>query len=460
MYPALDAQNQAYCYIDDDGNVQGFNTQKLMGIASVAKTITTMHAIEKYGKNYQFESKVYVNNGNIHITGGNNPVFDRRFFYHLLNALNKNGITHAQKISYDAGVFFEPQLIDTQSFTQAKYSVDGKRFYCQYYEPSNTDPQKFFEKYFDTSNWNKLRTEITDSGQCITTEGVTITEDYEQKRNLIGSFQKNLEFSFESISYNPQNPFETSPGVFLPGTKVITLKSIELIKIANFTNRFSQNGIADTLFFGMGGKQAVLQRLADRFNVNDDTYFENNFQLLSGSGYALKEFEVTNSKGYIPGYKLIQRKRTKASCQFVLQTFELMLNQANGYLWPLFDGFEIPERTINDIMPYDYMAVGKIEGTLTGRFLHSNVLTAKTGTLGDASTLGGTLSTQTGKRQFAVINNYYDANYKTASKNIQNGMVTKMFDSFGGEKTFPYNAKNNDRKSFIPFDPNIEIKQY
>lgn len=449
---------QAFCYVDDGGEIQGYNTKKPLGLASVSKLLTSLWSLKKLGKSHHFHTKLYINGNNIHIAGGQDPVYSRRSIYHLINELNKLGIKLITNLTYDQNFYFVPQAIDNSSHASVFDGANGIH-YCKFYEPTPMEFKPRLYKYLNTSLWktnsitiSKSELNSTNTG-CLIQNIRSIESDYNIKRESFKTFKKSPVLRVDNINYLNSNPFIKN-GVVLPGTKVLTLKSRSLIEILKYMNTVSSNLPADLLFHILGGKKQFKKDMsALLMSVGSEEFI--NF--ISGSGIPHKTYKNG----------VWTRTISKMSCENVLKILELFLKYTNDNKIPLFNGFEKPIKNIHDTIMKPYLAVSGVEGTIKNRFQENfqRSLVAKTGTLSDATTLAGTMNTKLGKKHFVFLNNFpVDQNsnqHIQIARNIQNQTVVKFFDFEGEKDRFPYEDNGNlTREKFFTFDPASEIEEF
>ena len=234
---------QAYCYTDDKGRLQGKNIDMQVRLASVSKLLTSLWAIEMKGPNYRYDTKLFISGSHLHIQGSYDPFMSNEKMLFLVSQLNSLGYTHFTKITYDKNIQINPNAqTHTNDYPLITRDSNGK----------------YIKQYFNTASWSKVfRTE------------------YDRLANLAksGRFEKNVTFSVDTVEYAEKNPLTGS------NVKVLTLTSPELFKYLKETNVKSNNYSSHTIFKDLGGAAAFEKFLADRFSLSSDKV-----KLYNGSG--------------------------------------------------------------------------------------------------------------------------------------------------------------------------------
>lgn len=420
----------SYCYVNKDGDVSGKNTDKMMSLASVSKVFTTFWALSTYGKNYQFKTKIYINGKNVHIEGGKDPFVDRRKIFMIIKNLNDNGIKEIDKLTYDDNFYFVPNSI-TNSEYETRYERDNIE-YTKYFTPTNKETERKLQSYLNTATWSKdIENELAQDAQNFSDLSATV--------NL----------TVKEISSSSQNPFLITSfnlDKLLKNTKEIIIHSAPLSEIVKFINSMSNNLGADLLFYGLGGSEKFNSFLATKLLPQD----QGKFSFISGSGLPYNLFNIKENV-------LVERTKNKASCRVVLQIMQLYSNVANNFNYTFFDGFDLPQTTIDFNIAKTYLPVNGVEGTVRSfKTIDPKSFVAKTGSLWDTKALSGTFSTNSGKRHFAILNELPSAGYQANAILLQKAMIKNMTKSFGNELVFDYNDKMKT-SSFSGFRANNTV---
>lgn len=242
-YKVNPIDQQAYCYTDEKGTLQGTLVDLQVRIASVSKLLTSLWAIEKKGINYRYDTKLFVKGGHLHIQGSFDPFMSNEKMMFLVSQLNALGYKHFDKITYDKNIQINPN---------AQVHTD------QYPLITRESNRKNLRTYFNTASWS-----------------IAFKAEYDRLASLAKKdrFLKSVDFSVDTVEYAEVNP--------LAGTdaRVLTLTSPELYKYLKETNVKSNNYTSHTIFRDLGGASSFEKFLADRFSLTADQ-----IKLYNGSG--------------------------------------------------------------------------------------------------------------------------------------------------------------------------------
>lgn len=377
-YGVSPRDQQAYCYTDAKGTFQGVNVDKKMRIASVSKLITSLWATEKLGADHTYDTKFYIKGDHMHIAGAFDPFMSNEKMIYIISSLNKLGITHLSKITFDNKIRIYPNA--------QFHSESWPEFTPEY------NKQKL-QLYFNTNNWTP-----------------TLQADYKKYSSIApaGRYVENPTFSVESIEHSEVNPLGNVLGPVVPADlRMLTLKSPKLYKYLKEINVKSNNYAAQTVFEGLGGIATFKAYAKNAFSFDEEQ-----IEMFTGSG--------------LPDYTTGPRRDNLATCRAVGTMVESLKEE-----------LERQNREIEDVIAVP----GSDEGTFKNRLNSEdlkNTFVAKTGTLTHVSTLAGALNTKKGYSFFGVFNaseNIY------GSKALQNDMVRILFDEMGGTKNFNYRVE-------------------
>ncbi len=249
--------------------------------------------------------------------------------------------------------------------------------------------ERDLKTYFNSKDWTKT---ISDELQL----AVQNTKDLPENIRI----NSNVDFFAPDISFVTSNPFKDQSNV-----RILTLSSSELKTYLKETNIKSNNYTAHTMFLWLGGDLALQNYLQKKYQFNNELV-----RLYTGSGLPLEESGV--------------RRDNFATCRSVHLIMEDLKNtlEANG-------------EKLESIMAVP----GSDPGTFTRRLNNDDIKNSfivKTGTLMHTSTLAGALSTNTGLHFFGI---YHQTTDIISAKTVQDAMVFKMIEEFGGPLKFPYN---------------------
>ncbi|MES2854875.1 MAG: D-alanyl-D-alanine carboxypeptidase, partial [Bdellovibrionota bacterium] len=150
----LGSGTKSFCYVVEDGSVQGVNPDQPVKIASVMKVLTTLWAVDKLGPNYRYTTKVYwqASNKELHIAGSNDPFFDRDRLYLLLSDLNTAGIKSIERLTTDSNFLVNMDLFE--------HVYDPSKARAYLYTEAHADAplgglkvKETLENSFNTSKW-------------------------------------------------------------------------------------------------------------------------------------------------------------------------------------------------------------------------------------------------------------------------------------------------------------------
>lgn len=376
-YKISPADQQTYCYTDGKGGIQGKRVDQQIRIASVTKLVTSLWATQKLGANHTYETKLFLRGDHLHIQGSFDPFMSNEKMIYLVSSLNKLGVTHLKKITYDKLVQINPSAqVHTDQYPLITRDSNGK----------------WISLYFNTAKWTS-----------------TLKADYRKYANLAPSrrYVKNPSFSVDEVTFSEYNPFGLSVLKEMPkDIRVLTLKSPPLYKYLKEINVKSNNYASHTIFRDLGGEAAFrAYAMTLGFSTNDITLYNGNGLPTSING---------------------TRYDNTSTCRTIAKLVETLKETA-----------ERQSRDLEDIVAVP----GSDGGTFRSRLNSSdlkNTLVAKTGTLMHTSTLAGALNTRKGYSFFGIFN--HTENVRNA-KYLQNEMVRFIFDDMGGSKNFKYTVE-------------------
>lgn len=386
---------QAYCYTDGNGKLQGTNVDLQVRLASVTKLITTLWAMEEKGPNYRYDTKLYIKGNNLHIQGSFDPFMSNEKMLFLVSQLNVLGYKHFDKITYDKTVQIFPNAqVHTDPYPLITRDSNGKNI----------------KMYFNTEAWSKV-----------------FKAEYDRLASLAKKdrFLKSVDMSADVVEFAEKNPLVADINNVPEDVKVLTLTSPALYKYLKETNVKSNNYSSHTIFLDLGGSAKFEKWAAEKFNLTTDK-----MKLWNGNG--------------LPTVLNGVRKDNYATCAVMSELIEALKESA-----------ERQGKEIEDVVAVP----GSDAGTFANRLNSSdlkNTFVAKTGTLMHTSTLAGAMNTQKGYSFFGIFNQTTDI---VGAKNVQNAMVKSLMDEMEGPKTFGYQVEgfhaydnNENVKNFNIFD--------
>lgn len=135
-----------------DGRVLAAENERLrFNPASVVKIATSLAAIDRFGYNYRFTSKFYIDgevtaegtlHGNLYVVGNGNPGLFEEHIYELAERLYHLGIRHiAGDLVAISDLYYNFELSTSQSLKQIKSVLEGhRRGWERYLEQSGRQP--------------------------------------------------------------------------------------------------------------------------------------------------------------------------------------------------------------------------------------------------------------------------------------------------------------------------------
>lgn len=406
---------QAFCYVAKDGTVAGENIDTKVSIASVSKLFTTAWSLDSLGSDYKYETKIFIKDGIAHIEGSHDPVFGAAKIYWLLTELKKLKINVIKELTFHENFVFLPAVMKMASY-EAKFTDADGITHVKYYSPTTKETAINLKRYLNTSEWS-----------------AEIKADHVAQNAVHDFIEKNLDLTVDSIAPSNENPFIID-GKYEAGTTIIKLKSTELHRIVKFMNAYSNNPIADLLFWGNGGKTAFDHYLETKFGAE----MLNSVSFISGSGLPYQKIQDGKS---------LSRIKNQASCRSVLKILARLDQHQNNKVSETLTKIDAPSTAKGQSIATDFMPVSGSEGTIAKKA--DRVFVGKTGSLMDTSALAGSLSTDRGIRHFAILTQFrpgasysYEDRKKVkveikasaGAKRVQSAMIKAFIAQFGENK--------------------------
>ncbi|MGI4992669.1 D-alanyl-D-alanine carboxypeptidase [Halobacteriovorax sp. GFR7] len=406
----LDPSEHGFCYIYQ-GQVFGRNAHLKSRLASTSKPITSLMALETLGPNFHYETKVYSNGNSIHLEGSNDGMFSEEKIFYLIAALNANGITKLDTISFDDNTpIFAIALRPYMSMSEAWYSKEYNIEQLQ--------------EYFNLSSNKKIRTRLNEF----------LEKTGEDRLRELGLPLKAsaYQMSVKRILYAKSNPLNNINRTYL-------IKSPGLLTYLKFQNSVSHNWLSDITYKSYGAEKYsswFLQNLVEEKLGND--YYqkrvgfkenEKNIKLYTGSGLDSK----------VDG----KRVDNHATCAIVLSAYlelENSLHQTGN--------------SLEHVLPVAGIDIGTLSKRLNSQRNRGAIL-AKTGTLMNTKSLAGKISTQQGPIFFGHFHHVFKSNGQDQynAKIVQDLMTEFMIEEFGGAKKIKNYMKP---RHFIPLEGTVE----
>lgn len=333
------ALNTQCTKVNAGGPIEGMNINTAYTVASVTKVFTSHWAIARLGLKYRFPTIVHITplpnkTFNVHFQGANYPYFDKDMYQFFVGELNRIGVKHVNKLTYDenfnyaSDVRYDPMLAHGND--------------------SQTSEQIMKDLRKDSVNINAGLVRL--NAKAMTIENLKLPAKLTLRVNDIHFLEKS---SFSSTA--------TTVSLYLP--------SSELSRNLKEMNRNSNNYVADRFFKMLSVKENYIDFILSRLI----TVRADEVAFLNGSGYPVL---VNGNKVY-----------NKASCAAVL---EMMSDLRNTVMQAGFG--------LQDILPVagkDTVEDGNSTVTqLYGSSVSNGVLLGKTGSVLDTVALAGLIVTE------------------------------------------------------------------
>lgn len=338
----------AFCYVVENGQVQGVNADQPVRIASVMKLMTTFWALETWGgPNARLKTTVYyrASTGELHIEGSRDPFLNRDRFFLLISDLNRLGIKSISRLTADENFrmgleLFNPVFNHAEDHAAKSTSI--------------VSAQGLLDA-FNTKNWWGSR------------EGYYSKL---RKNNPTVNFVSKLSLDVNKTAIYSGNPLSGQAGVVK-----LEFKSAPLGEYLKKLNILSINPAADELFWSLGGPARFKSFLERSYEMGDAA-------------------EDVNTGSGLPFYNP-NRDDTSMSCSAVvrlIRRMDLNLEQKHGM----------------DLA--DVMMISGIDTERGATFNDgSGSLIVKTGTLtangAVAKNLAGSMQTTEGEVYFGIFLN-------------------------------------------------------
>lgn len=239
----LPSNEQSYCFSNSLQKIEGENLDLRVRLASVSKLMTSLWAIETLGAQYKFETKLFIQGNNLHISGSFDPFLGNEKMFFLLSQLNDLGYTKFDTITYDKNLLINPL---------AQTPAD------QYPLITRETNAKNLKIYFNTNSWS-----------------AAMKAEYDRIASISpnGKIRKSVRFEIGDAKYVEKNPLDINTA------RMLTLSSPPLYKYLKETNVQSNNYAAHTLFLKLGGESRFEKYIAAQFGYTSEV-----IHFFTGSG--------------------------------------------------------------------------------------------------------------------------------------------------------------------------------
>ncbi len=391
----LNKADHSFCFEDSSGELQGDNIYKKVRLASTSKLVTTLWAMDLLGPEWQFETKFFLKGDHLHIEGSLDPVFSKRkLFYFVSQLLNKN-IKHISKVTFNQ---------DFRAFAAAEDYVGSVVVI-----DANRSARNLYD-YWHTPAYNKLKPVYR---AFINETPESVIEELQIRRNL-----EELDLSIGSVEGVERAPFDLAD----PLVSEFHHFSPEIKKYLKFMNIESNNFIADQVFEKLGGEKAfdlwLEGYLGERLKEHD----------LKREGYNANELSMKMYTGSgLDTKRAGERVDNYSSCALMttlLKDLRSELDQKGNHL--------------KEVVAVPGSDGGTFRTRLRGA-LTKNTLVAKTGTLFHTSSLTGVIYSKGHTHPFGIFHQLTGG--KGNARIVQNKLVEKLVEDFGGPERFDYSVE-------------------
>lgn len=263
-------QEQAYCY-SENGQIQGYQPQRMQRIASVTKLLTTFLAAETTGLKKRYTTRFYIGKDSLHIEGGSDPYFEEDKLLVLMKTLNDLGYKSFNKVTFSKSfLFYDLALEEFEKIT-----------------PEKTKAR--IEAYLKAGNGKFIRAQWAAVRKFATEEGIDLPEAAPS-------------LSAKVVSISDENPLKQENPV------VYVHQSRPLHAILKTMNVQSKNLVAENVYNEFSSIRTMATLLKDN-GISPTT-----FTLYNGSGLPIITYK--NNKE--------NRVDNLATCETVLKVISLL----------------------------------------------------------------------------------------------------------------------------------------
>ena len=365
----------AFCTLksmDPSAQVEGFEVDKRLVIASVSKAVTAWFAVAEKGSSYRFQTRFYwtptgTDTYNVHIQGSRDPYFEKQSLHLAISELHKRGVHKVDKLTFDRNFKFRWDISDGKTF---------KRWFASNDMPFPSEVLGQLRSRKLTSGWDSS---LAHNGRRI---------------ELVSNP------SFTVKAFEHKDDFQPSAD-----TKVAALKSNELAYLLKEMNRNSNNWAANQIFEHMGG--------AERFHA----------KVRSELGLGESQIRFINGSGDRQSYAVNPGVYNEASCASVLR----ILNDLRARL--LNEG-----KDLENVMAVAGGDNDSTTGRIYTTPVTTKSLIAKTGTTDPNVTLAGIVRTNGGDILFLynMKSNGRESTERAARSSIKERVAKLIQENHGG----------------------------
>lgn len=235
------------------GQIEGININTPYTIASVTKVFTTHWAVARLGARYRFKTAVHVtpvtkNIYDVHFEGALFPYFDKLMFQFFIGELNRIGVRHINKLTYDENFLYASDVRYNRMLAHGN------------------DDQDIIEIMKDL----RKDTQAINVGLANLNARALALENMRLPAQLI--------IRINDILFLQKKDFQP-----ISTTTTLYLSSSELARNLKEMNRNSNNYVADKIFSRLANVEKYTDFILTRlFSIRPDEV-----KLLNGSGYPI-----------------------------------------------------------------------------------------------------------------------------------------------------------------------------
>lgn len=398
----LPSADQAYCFTDELGKIQGENIDLKVRLASVSKLVTSLWAMDILGPSYKYKTKLFIKNGNLHIAGSFDPFMGNEKMFFLLSQLNDLGYNKFETITFDNNLLVFPNAEGyNENYPQITHDIIAKNL----------------AMYFNTSSWTP-----------------NMKAEYSRIANLAkaGRMRKEVTFEMREAKYVEKNPYEGDQFA-----RLLTLSSPPLYKYLKEVNVESNNFVAHTIFLGLGGEEKFAEYLSERYGLTADT-----IHFWTGSG--------------LPSVINQERRDNYATCSSMLSLIRDLKNSSERQGRELEDIVAVPGSDAgtfrNRIFPSDYKNAFVAK---SGTLMHTSTLAGSMSTK-HGFNFYGIFNQSTDIKGSKIVQNAMVKSIMTEMGGPKAfNYVVEDFDTYGTDDVKSLFNKLFERTEFIPFEENL-----
>lgn len=394
----------AYCELREQSSadVVGYQTEKLVSLASVSKVITSFWAVETLGIDYRFPTILHISEVStglfdVHIEGSLDPLMNREKLIHILSELNRNGIYHIRNLTFDENFSV---FLNVRNIPHTEIGIRGGI--------SSDETAANLLTVLNTESWNA--------------NAVKEVQAIRKNAEIVGAeILTQLKLKVDAIDFQDVATFKSTARK--PGDYRLLYRSSPLANYLKEMNIYSNNYIADMLWKKLGAAGNFQKFIENKLKLD-----AKDIRFFTGSGLPVSD-------------KAGKRLENQATCSAVLEVISGLDKDMEGA------GLSLT----------DVMLVGGVDAGTLPSFSNeamSGSVVAKTGTIRNAITLAGYASTAEGKYYFGVFFTIADSGQTAKARMVRDHVVASLIKQHKGKKQLSYK-----KLKIMPFDQDSKLMQ-